>query len=288
MSVQGALRNKVRAFIINRQQHADPRLAPWQTSANASSAGWRSCCNICGWHGDEFVGGYHSEGALCPHCGSIARDRFLYWCWTNRMGYARNHRVLETSPRLGQDYRDIMRERVDYVCSDYDGSAHRAEIKLDIQDMDLPDNSIDVILTPHVLEHVPDTKKALSEVFRVLRPGGRMFLQIPMPQGVTAPPTKPEYHGDRTLVYWRFGWDLREMLESAGLEVTTLVTEALGTRVREGRLDSGYGGEDCDEVSLLTHADLSTFTPVASERDARRYGFLPDFMFITWDARKPL
>jgi SAM-dependent methyltransferase len=144
-----------------------------------------------------------------------------------------------------------------------------------------------VILTPHVLEHVPDTERALSEVFRVLRPGGHMLLQIPMPQGLTAPPTTPEYHGDNTLVYWRFGWDLRDALEKAGFEVAALVTDELKVRIEAGKLDSGYRGDDCDEVDLLSRADPATLTPVAGDRDARRFGFLPDFMFITWHATKP-
>jgi hypothetical protein len=114
-----------------------------------------------------------------------------------------------------------------------------------------------------------------------------LFLQIPMPQGVTAPPTKPEYHGDNTLVYWRFGWDLRDSLEHAGFRVTTLVTAGLKARITAGDLDSGYDRDDCDEVDLLRHANASTLTTIATRRQARRYGFLPDFQFITWDAAKP-
>lgn len=287
MSLQAVLGNRFRTFWLQRQQQGDPRLQPWRSAVAASTKASQSCCNVCGWHGEEFASGFHSEGALCPHCGSIARDRWLYWCWTHRVPYDRRHRVLETSPRLDQRYRAVMLARVDYLCSDYDESAHKGQIKLDIQDMDLPSVSLDVILSPHVLEHVPDTGKALSEIFRVLKPGGHLLLQIPMPQGVTAPPTQPEYHGDNTLVYWRFGWDLRAALEKAGFEVAALVTDDLKARIEAGRLDSGYGGTDCDEVDLLSHADPATLTPVAGERDAHRFGFLPDFMFITWHATKP-
>jgi SAM-dependent methyltransferase len=180
-----------------------------------------------------------------------------------------------------------MAKNVAYLCSDFDGSAHRAMVHLDLQSIDLPDGSIDVVLTPHVLEHVPDTRRALSELYRVLAPGGKAFIQIPMPQGVTAPPTEPEYHGDNTLVYWRFGWDLRKLLEEAGFSVDCLVTESLLARISTGNLDSGYGGDDCDETDLLRNAEASSLTPVATESESRRYGFLPDFMFITWQAGKP-
>jgi SAM-dependent methyltransferase len=265
----------------------DARIRPWRTAAAASGSEETSRCNICGWHGGQFATGYHSEGALCPHCGSIARDRFLYWCWTQRTPYRSESRVLETSPRLDDRYRATMVERVHYTCSDYDESAHRGAIKLDLQDAALPDDSIDVVLTPHVLEHVPDTTRALAELYRFLAPGGDVFVQIPMPQAVTAPPTKLEYHGDNTLVYWRFGWDLRQQIEAAGFVVECLVTADLKSRIEQGRFDSGYGGDDCDEVDLLSHATASDLTVVASSQESRRYGFLPDFMFMTWHAHKP-
>jgi ubiquinone/menaquinone biosynthesis C-methylase UbiE len=82
--------------------------------------------------------------------------------------------VLETSPRLGDTYRSRMTERVRYVCSDFDESAHAGQIVLDLQSIVLPDASVDVVLTPHVLEHVPDTDRALSELLRVLRPAGHV------------------------------------------------------------------------------------------------------------------
>ncbi len=265
----------------------DPRVQPWPEATSRSRAAGEHTCNICGWQGEAFASGFHSEGALCPCCGSIARDRFLYWCWTHRTPYQAEAQVLETSPRLDARYRERMAKIVKYVSSDYDESAHKGAIRLDLQDANLPDASVDVILTPHVLEHVPDTARALAEVFRILRPGGCMFLQIPMPQAVTAPPAQPEYHGDNTLVYWRFGWDIREQLEKAGFEVQSLVTDDLRSRIERGDLDTGYGGDDCDEVDLLSHVSAGDLLPVADASEARRYGFLPDFMFITWEARKP-
>ena len=286
MSLYGAARNQLRAILVRREQAGDPRLRPWPEAAATSNRGWKSVCNICGWHAGEFASGYHSEGALCPSCGSIARDRFLYWCWTHRTGYRADDRVLETSPRLNEHYRTVMAQRVRYTASDYDESAHKAMIKLDIQNIDLPDASVDAVLTPHVLEHVPDTEKSLAELHRILAPGGHLFLEIPMPQGVTAPPTEPEYHGDNTLVYWRFGWDLRDKLVAAGFETEALVTADLVARVRAGDIDSGYGGGDCDEVDLLRHADADQLVPIADHRAARRYGFLPDFMFICWHGVK--
>ncbi|HER25177.1 MAG TPA: class I SAM-dependent methyltransferase [Candidatus Atribacteria bacterium] len=49
-------------------------------------------------------------------------------------------------------------------------------IRLDIADMNFEDNFFDVIICTHVLEHVKDDQKAISELFRVLKPGGEAIL----------------------------------------------------------------------------------------------------------------
>src|SRR5690606_28611802 len=121
-------------------------------------------------------------------------DRFLFWCFVQRTPLTRRLRVLETSPRLDDRYRSAMARWFDYTASDFDERAHRGSIRLDLQDIALPDVSVDVVLTPHVLEHVPDTGRALAELRRILVPGGRFYLQIPLLQARTAPPAEPEFH----------------------------------------------------------------------------------------------
>jgi ubiquinone/menaquinone biosynthesis C-methylase UbiE len=51
---------------------------------------------------------------------------------------------------------------------------------MSITDIKFPDNHFDIILCNHVLEHVPDDKKAMSELMRVLKPGGFGILQVPI------------------------------------------------------------------------------------------------------------
>lgn len=278
--------NRGQVEVRSRLPRGDVRLRPWRSAVPASEMNSSARCNICGWHGTRFTTPFHSEGGNCPHCNSIGRDRFLFWCWTKRTPYQREARVLETSPRLGQEYRDVMGSRVAYTCSDYDESAHRGMIKLDLQDAAVPDSSFDVILTPHVLEHVPNTDKALSEIHRILAPGGVMFLQIPMPRGETAPPSEPEFHGDNTPVFWHFGWDLRDKLTAAGFDVRCLVTADLKHRIANKMFDSGYNGADVNEVDLLSHGNASSLVPIATSEEAQLYGFLPDLHYVTWEAKK--
>jgi SAM-dependent methyltransferase len=270
-----------------RRGVGDRRTHVWPEAAQASALrGVTSVCTICGWRGRGFTGVEHSESALCPVCGSIARDRFLFWCWVRRTGYDPRTVVLETSPRLGPLYRERMAEVVAYTASDYDQSLHSAALTLDLQDLALPDASVDVVLTPHVLEHVPDTDRALAELRRVLRPGGRVFLQVPLPQAATGVPAEPEYHGDRTLVHFRFGWDLADRIRAHGFACDTLVTAELRDAAEHGHTWV-HEGPDCDVDDLVGGADPASLTVVADREQARRHGFRPAYQFVTFDCRKP-
>jgi SAM-dependent methyltransferase len=244
-------------------------------------------CNVCRWTGSAFLGTAHTESANCPQCGSIARDRFLLWCYTSRTGKQRGARIIETSPRLGGEYRAYMQRWFSYRTSDFDLSAHRGDIQLDLQDIDLPDAAVDVVLTPHVLEHVPDTERALSELFRVIAPGGRMYLQVPLLQGLTAPPTEPEFHADNTPVLWRFGWDLTELARAAGFTTTVLVPAEFDRLLRgERSVPVGNNGE-FDVASIVEHARPADLTVVADDETSQRMGFDPPFQFATWECLRP-
>ena len=51
--------------------------------------------------------------------------------------------------------------------------------KIDATAIDLPTSTFDLVLANHMMEHIPDYKKAMSEIFRVLKPGGIAVLQTP-------------------------------------------------------------------------------------------------------------
>lgn len=257
---------------------------PWSTAdRRQSEAGvW---CNICGWSGAAFRGIAHTEDATCPQCGAIARDRFLLWCALQRtpVGDLRGARVLETSPRLGLEYRTMMRHWFDYRASDFDNSAHKADVQIDLQDIDLASGTLDLIITPHVLEHVPDTAQALSELHRVLRKGGRMYLQVPMCYGVTAAPTTPEFHADNTPVFWNFGWDLTDRVRQAGFQPTVLVTHAYARMLRSEVAAPAPNGDGFHIDELVRHARPNDVTSFADDATATRLGFLPAYHFATWE-----
>jgi hypothetical protein len=127
-------------------------------------------CNVCRWQDGVRRGG-PTAGALCPPAAQRS-DRFLHWCLAQRVALTPALRVIECSPRLGDAYRAAMSTWFFYRTSDYDLRAHRGNLQLDLQAIDLPDACLDVMLCAHVLEHVPITSKALVELRRVMAPGG--------------------------------------------------------------------------------------------------------------------
>ncbi|HNW87567.1 MAG TPA: class I SAM-dependent methyltransferase [Candidatus Limiplasma sp.] len=58
------------------------------------------------------------------------------------------------------------------------------------------DNTFDVVIANHVIEHVPDEQKALSEVMRVLKPGGFAILSTLVYQNLAQTLENPEYNTD--------------------------------------------------------------------------------------------
>ena len=101
----------------------------------------------------------------------------------------------------------------------------RAELKLDITAIDFPDGSVDMIFCNHVLEHVSDHMRALSELHRILRKGGRLIISFPMDEGLDRMiEDKNASAEDRIRFFGQhdhlrlFGRDSSKMLENAGFE----------------------------------------------------------------------
>ena len=97
---------------------------------------------------------------------------------------------------------------------------------MDISDIQYPDNTFDVVYCSHVLEHVPDDRRALREFWRVLKIGGWAILQVPITSDVTfedptvtSPEERERLFGQHDHVR-RYGPDYRNRLVDVGFSVT--------------------------------------------------------------------
>jgi len=57
---------------------------------------------------------------------------------------------------------------------------NRAMVNMDVTNIQYPDESFDVIYCSHVLEHIPDDRKAMREFYRVLKKDGWAILLVPI------------------------------------------------------------------------------------------------------------
>jgi len=126
------------------------------------------------------LGGYRY--ALCPRCYSTDRERLVYWYINNRsniLNSSKNIRLLHVAPE--KNLRKILKSfsHIKYISGDLN-PLMSCDIRLDITDINFEDNFFDVIICNHVLEHIVDDRKAMSEIFRVLKLRRGIILQVPI------------------------------------------------------------------------------------------------------------
>ena len=114
---------------------------------------------------------------------------------------------------------------LDYISVDLNSPL--AMVKMDITNILYEDNTFDVILCSHVLEHIIDDRKAIRELFRVLKPGGWAILQVPLSNendktleepSIISPRDRERIFGQKDHVRI-YGRDYKDRLEKAGFTV---------------------------------------------------------------------
>ncbi len=184
-------------------------------------------CPICNAEADTFLsfGKNPRPNAMCPQCGSMERHRLLWLYLRSKTNFfMREHRVLDIAPiKLFSDsWSSFFQDN--YISIDL--CSPLAKIRMDITDLMFSDNYFDWIICYHVLEHVPDDRKAMQELLRTLKPGGKAILQVPIFSGATyedssiiAPEEREKAFGQSDHVR-RYGDDYADRLRSVGFAVT--------------------------------------------------------------------
>lgn len=240
------MRNFIKAaFRIKNKSH---RIENWAEQLGTTIHPFS--CPLCGATPLKIAQGkwgIHCEGLTCVTCGVNARNRFYYLGLKNVIeeltgirsrGLAappsvgtqahRKLRMLEASSfgfvSLGEEtFVQGMSKYGHLTCSDYYEKGFKGISKVDLCDMPFEDKSLDIIAHSHVLEHIENDEKAISESFRCLSDQGVLVFGIPVQTDFSFKPANPEYHGDNALVYRRNGWDVIAKLKDAGFRVEVYV-----------------------------------------------------------------
>jgi SAM-dependent methyltransferase len=118
------------------------------------------------------------ENALCPHCLSLERHRLMaLYLKTKTNFYSAPLKVLHVAPEYCFIDRFEHMKNIDYITADIESPL--AKVKMDIHQIPFPENTFDVAFCNHVMEHVDDYILAMSELHRVLKPGGWALIQSP-------------------------------------------------------------------------------------------------------------
>lgn len=182
-------------------------------------------CNICGYVGHFKTFGFPFRlDARCPQCQSLERHRLIKLWFDENKGRMTSKSALHFAPEPAVT-RFVKPLVSKYLTTDLDPSL--GEVVLNIEAIDMPDNSFDLIICSHVLEHVDDAK-ALREMHRILRPEGIALLMTPVIEGwretyedsaIVSQQDRALHYGQRDHVRY-FGSDIRSRITAAGFKLS--------------------------------------------------------------------
>ena len=119
------------------------------------------------------------ENALCPNCLSLERHRMIWYFLENKTNFfTYKQNMLHIAPEYCFIKRFGKIQNLNYITGDLESPL--AMVKMNVLDIPFSDNEFDVLMCNHVLEHIEDDNKAMSEIYRVLKPAGWAILQVPI------------------------------------------------------------------------------------------------------------
>ena len=174
--------------------YAPDHVRAWRASVYRDLGGHDASLDVCDDH-DLLIRTY-----LRTTMVHIPEALYVYRITGDNTYLERNAKIQETTKQLFNKYARRLAERdaakKGLMCVDLGGALQpvpgytiidkrpEADIVADLDDgIPLPDNSVGVLNASHILEHLKDIQKSLSEIHRVLAPGGWAFIEVPSTDG---------------------------------------------------------------------------------------------------------
>jgi len=183
------------------------------------------------------------SNAWCPVCGSLERHRLIWLLFQQQTGIfdTQRKRMLHIAPEAAISSRLESITTLDYLTADL--SPSRAMVQMDITDIHYPDNLFDIIYCSHVLEHIPDDRKAIRELCRVLSSEGLAIILVPVAGeitiedlSITDPEERKKLYGEPDHVR-SYGSDIKDRLEETGFKVTIVFPTELAEKTELLRMN---------------------------------------------------
>lgn len=170
--------------------------------------------------------GKQRENALSPGTLSLERHRQMWLYLQNETDFfTKNYKVLHIAPEQEFLRKFKKMKNLNYVSADLYSPI--VDVKADILDLPFENESFDIVFCNHVLEHIEDDQKAMSELYRVMKKEGWGIFQVPMKNdlektyedfSIKNPQERQKHFGQYDHVRW-YGMDYFKRLENAGFEV---------------------------------------------------------------------
>ncbi len=194
-------------------------------------------CICCGRTALSFLpAGYKKRPhAKCVYCNALERHRLLWhYLQTEKKIQLFSGKLLHIAPeRIFYDkLYPLLSANYFPVDLEPDANKHGGQTKpMDVTKMNFSDNFFDGIICNHVLEHIPDDRKAMQEIYRVLKPGAWALLNVPIDATrkatyedfkITDPQQRLSVFGqqDHVRIY---GTDYTERLKQSGFYVHEVI-----------------------------------------------------------------
>ncbi len=190
----------------------------------------KKSCPVCNTESIAFLpfGVNPRPNAQCPNCGSLERHRVTYMFLKEKTNiFKENINLLHIAPENMFYNIFINHENINYLTADLNDKKPNVMEKMDIKDIQYPDNTFDFIYCSHVLEHVPDDRKAINELYRVLKPDGKAIISVPLYRSLDktfedpsldTPKLRLKHYGQADHLR-KYGLDFIDRLEDAGFTI---------------------------------------------------------------------
>ncbi len=173
----------------------------------------------------KIIGAGIRENARCPLCGEIDRYRWCYYVISKFTDMLHSKcSILHFAAESSLSNMISTNPDCNYVTADI--QKNKCMLAIDAIDNPFKDESFDYVIANHILEHIPDDRKALSEIYRVLKSNGMALVSFPIctdqktieDDGTSSEDERLAKFGQKDHVRL-YGTDYKERLEAVGFTV---------------------------------------------------------------------